>query len=95
LKFYDSLIPKTDGLGTIFEDSVASISSTVCFHFTIHHNRHVPTAVKKLHYFVSVMRHRRPFGFGVWLWFVRKVLFSYSAGVVTRHDQFYRFSFAG
>jgi hypothetical protein len=41
------------------------VCSTIRLHFTVHYNRHIPTAIKKLHNLLTVTRHRCPFGFGV------------------------------
>src|ERR1700756_1042246 len=42
-----------------------SMRLAIRFHFTVHDNRHVSTAIKKLHHLLTLTRHGCPFGFGV------------------------------
>jgi hypothetical protein len=37
----------------------------VPLHFTVHHNRHVPTGFQKLHHLLTLTRHRCRFRFSV------------------------------
>jgi hypothetical protein len=39
---------------------LCSACSAVCLHLTVHHNRHVPTAVKELHHLLSFFSDFRP-----------------------------------
>jgi hypothetical protein len=36
------------------------LSSSVCLHLPIHHNRHIPSGLKELHHLLTFARHLRP-----------------------------------